>query len=355
MIRFASPEILEWLWLVPVLAVLAFVVERRSRARLKSAFGQKATTFLSASVSPRRRRIKVILKLLVFACFVVALARPQLGKSLQEVKVRGIELVIAVDVSNSMLAEDIKPSRLAAAKSELMRLIDMLTGDRVGIIAFAGSAALISPLTTDASSLKMFIESLATNSVGTQGTNFAAAINEAKDAFARGGIENDEQAQVTKVLLIVSDGEDLEEGALKLAKDYAGQGMRIFAIAFGTERGGPIPIRDERGFLSGYKRDKNGQNVISQVRGDFLRELAQAGRGSFHHAGALGGMEAKRVKEDLDKLEKAEFASSMATNYDERFQVPLALGLLLAFLDWLIGEKRRIGRVWKGRFEVAEP
>lgn len=355
MIRFASPEILQWLWLIPVLAVVAILFERRGRSKLKREFGDKAANFLSSSVSTRKRRIKLALKLLALACFILALARPQMGKSLQEVKARGIELIIAVDVSNSMLTEDIKPSRLEAAKSELMRLVDLLPGNRVGLIAFAGSAALISPLTTDTSSLKMFIESLSIHSVGTQGTNVAGAIQEAKDAFERGGIESDEQTHVTKVLLIVSDGEDHEEGALKLAKQYANEGMRIFTIAFGTERGGPIPVRDERGFLSGYKRDKSGQNVISQVRGNFLRELAQAGHGSFHHAGTFGGMEAKRVKEDLDKLEKAEFASSLAVNYDERFQIPLLIGILLAFIDWLIGERRRVGRIWKGRFEVTEP
>lgn len=355
MIRFAAPEILQWLWFVPVLLVLAVISERRARAKLKREFGDKAANFLGASVSTRKRRLKLVLKLLALAFFIVALARPQLGRSLQEVKVRGVELIIAVDVSNSMLTEDIKPSRLEAAKSELMRLIDLLPGNRVGIIAFAGSAALISPMTTDAGSLKMFIESLSVDSVGTQGTNVAAAIEEAKDAFERGGIENDEQTHVTKVLLIVSDGEDHEEGAIKLAKQYADQGMRIFTIAFGTEKGGPIPVRDERGYLIGYKRDRNGQNVLSQVRGDFLRELASAGRGSFHHAGVLGGIEAKRIKEDLDKLEKAEFASSLAMNYDERFQIPLFIGLMLAFLDWLIGERRRVGRIWKGRFEVAEP
>ena len=353
MIRFATPEALQWLWLVPILGAGSIAFARIGRRKLEKAFGDKVTPFLSASVSPARRRLKLMLRLLAFSCFVLALARPQLGKSLQEIKVRGIELVIAVDVSNSMMAEDIKPSRLDAAKSELMRLIDMIAGDRVGIIAFAGSAALVSPLTTDASSLKMFVESLSPESVGTQGTNVAAALQEAKDAFDRGGVENDEQVRVTKVLLIVSDGEDHEAGAIKLAKAFANQGMRIFSVAFGTERGGPIPVRDERGYLSGYKRDRNGQNVISQVKGDFLRELAQAGRGSFHHASA-GGMEARRVKEDLDKLEKAEFASSMATNFDERFQVPLVLGLILAFIDLLLGERRAQGRIWKGRFEVSE-
>lgn len=352
MMKFADPVYFKWLWLIPLILILSTVFARRSRARLKKALGEKTAPFLSSSVSESRRRVKLTLKLLAFTCFVVALARPQFGKSLQEVKVRGIELVIAIDVSNSMLAEDIKPSRLEAAKSELMRLIDMLAGDKVGIVAFAGSAALISPLTTDVSSLKMFIESISTQSVETQGTNISAAIEEARDAFERGGVENDENVRVTKVLLLVSDGEDHEAGAIKLAKKFAND-MRVFTIAFGTERGAPIPMRDDRGYLSGYKRDKNGQNVLSVVNGAFLKELAEAGRGSFHHASA-GGMEAARVKQDLDKLEKTEFGSSMATNFDERFQWPLALGLIFAFLDLLIGERKAPGRIWKGRFEVSE-
>jgi Ca-activated chloride channel family protein len=198
----------------------------------------------------------------------------------------------------------------------------------------------------------MFVEGLSTESVGTQGTNFKAVMDEAKTAFDHGGIDSDENIHVSKVLLLISDGEDQEPGALEMARKVADDGMRLFTIAFGSERGAPIPIRDERGFLSGYKRERSGQNVISKVNADFLRQLAQVGRGSFHHA-TSGGMEAKLVKEDLDKLEKKEFASTLETNYDERFQIPLLIGFLLTLIDLLIGEKRSTGRIWKGRFEVA--
>lgn len=351
--RFAQPEAFQLMWLIPIMWIASIAFEKRARKIMTQALGEKLTPFLSASVSNTKRRLKFVLVLLAMVCFVFALARPQSGQSLQEVKLQGVELMIAIDVSNSMLAEDVKPSRLQHAKSEMMRLLDLLSGDKVGVIAFAGSAVLISPLTTDKSSLKMFIESLSTESVETQGTNVTKALSEARAAFDRGGIENDDTSRVTRVILVLSDGEDHEKNAITEARKLADDGTRIFALAFGSEKGAPIPIRDERGFLREYKRDRNGQNVLSRVDGKFLRELAETGKGAFHHA-TFGGQEAKLIKADLDKLQKSEFASSLATNYDERFQIPLILGLVFALLSLLVGERRAAGRIWKGRFEVAE-
>ena len=351
--RFANPFVFEYLWLIPIILIASLVFERRGRKIMQKAFGEKLTPFLTATVSPTKRRLKLILKLLSLSSFILALARPQMGASLQEVKAQGIEIMIAFDVSTSMLAEDVKPSRLAYAKSEISRFLDLLSGDKVGLVAFAGSATLVSPLTTDKSALKMFLESLSPESVQTQGTDFRKALNESRRAFERGGADTDDATKVSRVILIVSDGEDQEEGALAEAKKLANDGTRIFALAFGTEQGAPIPLRDERGFLRGYKRDRKGENVISKVNGDFLRKLAQTGQGSFHHA-IFGGQESKLVKADLDQLQKAEFASSLATTYDERFQIPLALGLLFVLLDLLTGERKGAGRIWRGRFEVSE-
>ena len=353
MMRFANPAAFQLLWFLPIIWVLMVVFEKRGRAAITKAFGENISPVLTASLSVKRRRLKTSLRMLALAFFILALARPQMGQSTQEVKATGVEIMIAFDVSNSMLAEDMKPSRLQYAKTEISRLLDLLAGDKVGLVAFAGSATLVSPLTNDKTALKMFIDSLTVESVQTQGTNVKKALNEAKKAFDRGGLESDESLRVTRVILVVSDGEDQEQGALDEAKTLATDGTRIFALAFGTERGGPIPLRDERGFLRGYKKDKNGQNVISAVKGDFLRELAAAGQGSFYHA-VFGGQEAKRVKEDLDKLEKAEFNSSLATSYDERFQIPLLIGIILALIELLVGERNReAGRLWRGRFEVS--
>lgn len=351
--RFANPSAFQLFWFIPLCLVIAYFFERRMRSQITKAFGTKITPFLTASVSRPRRLSKIFLKMGALACFITALAQPQLGKSLQEVKSTGIEIMLAVDVSNSMLAEDVKPSRLAFAKSEIERLLNTLSGDKVGLIAFAGSSVLVSPLTNDKSALMMFVDSLSPESVQTQGTNIRRALDEASEAFQRGGTENDEKVRVSRVILILSDGEDQEIGALEEAKKLAGEGTRVFTVAFGTERGAPVPVRDERGFLRGYKRDQAGQNVMSVVKGDFLRQLAQAGQGSFHHA-SFGVNQAKQLKDEFDRLEKAEFASSLATNFDEKFQIPLAIGIVLALIDLFLGEKRKTGRIWRGRFEVAQ-
>lgn len=351
--RFASPEAFQLLWLIPVIWLASMAFDRKLKKVLQKAIGEKLAPFLSSSVSKSRRNLKLILKLAAFAFFVTALARPQLGQALQEVKVQGVELVIAFDVSNSMLAEDVKPSRLQHAKSEVNRLLDALAGDKVGLVAFAGSSVVLSPLTVDKGSLKMFVDGLTPDSVETQGTNVTKALDEARGVFERGGTESDETTRVTRVILVVSDGEDQEKGALEQAKKFAEDGTRIFSLAFGTEKGAPIPSRDERGFLRSYRRDRGGKEVITTVKGDFLRELAETGHGSFHHA-TFGGQEAKLIKADIDKLQKSEFASSLATSYDERFQIPLLIGLLLLLLDFLLGERKAPGRIWKGRFEVSE-
>ncbi len=350
--RFAHPEWLMLLWMLPALWFIAIVTSRRARARLNKGLGERMAPLLAKQVSPGRRKLKAVARSLALALAIVALARPQSGKGLSEIKVRGVEMMVAIDISTSMLAEDVKPSRLQFAKAELSRLLDSLAGDKVGLVGFAGSALLLSPLTNDISSLKMFLDSLSPYSVATQGTFVMQALQEAADAFERGGTDDDERTKTTRVILVMSDGEDQEKGALELAKKLASQGIRIFTIAFGTERGGTIPIRDERGYLRSYKKDKSGKEVVSTVKGEFLKELARVGQGSFHFA-TFGGNEARAVKADLDKLQKSEFASSMTTQYEERFQWFLIASLIFVLLDLLIGEKGRGDRVWRGRFEAG--
>jgi Ca-activated chloride channel family protein len=352
MFRFANPDALLLLWLLPVLIVWVVWMQRRAARRLRKAYGERLTDFLASSVSTRLRRLHLALKVAALVCLILALARPQMGQTLQEVKVTGLEVMIAFDVSQSMLAEDVKPSRLEHAKSEVNRLLELMPTDRVGLVAFAGSADLVSPITTDKSALKMYIDGLRPESVAIQGTDVRKALRESRQAFDRGGIESDETQRTTRVILVLSDGEDHEPGAIAEAKKLVEEGVRIFTVAFGTERGAPVPLRDERGFLRNYLKDRNGQNVISAVKGEFLRDLAQAGRGSFHHA-TFGGAEARAIKADLDKLEKTEFDSMLQTNYDERYQLPLFVGLIIALLSLFLGDRRRAGRIWRGRFEVA--
>ena len=351
MMRFANSEYLYWLWIIPLLVMAWAWTGRNVQKEIEKVFGGQLSRFLTSSVSPFLRRVHLILRLSALALLIIALARPQMGMSLQQVKLQGVEIVVALDVSNSMLVEDIKPSRLEYAKVEISRLVEMLSGDKVGLVAFAGSAVLLSPITSDKSALKMYLDGVGTESVERQGTAISKALKEAKGAFERGGIESDDANKTTRVILVVSDGEDQEDDAIAEAKKLSGEGVRIFTLAVGTERGGPIPIRDERGYLKAYKRDQSGQNVNSQVKGSFLRQLADVGRGAFRHASS-GGAEAATIKAELDKLEKTEFDSSVQTNFDEKYQVPLFLAMLLILIDIALTDRKWKTGIWRGRFEV---
>lgn len=350
--RFADTSILYWL---PVaLGMMLFIAWwlRRAYARIGQVLGKKMAPFLTSSLSLSKRRTKLILQTFCLIFLILAWARPQMGQSVQEVKSQGVEIIFAVDVSQSMLAEDVRPNRLEFAKKELQRLVDLLPGHKFGIVAFAGSAALISPISTDPSAIKMFIEGLNVESVSAQGTNFLAALQESMDAFKRGGVQKDEVNKVTRVILITSDGEDQEPGALAEAeKIVTEEGVRIFSVAVGTEKGAPIPQRDGAGYLRGYKKDRAGQVIMSATTGDALQALANKGKGSFYH-GTFGSNYLQSLTEDIGKLEKAEFESSMAVQYDERYQVFLAIAVLLGLLELLLGERRKEFRLWRGRFEV---
>lgn len=351
MFRFENLAAFNYLWLIPVIIIVGFIFDRMSRKKMETAIGSRLYPFLSSSVSRKKRSIKTTLQVLAVLCFVLALARPQMGESQQEVKSEGVEIIFAVDVSESMMAEDVKPSRLTQAKAELSRLVDLMPGNKVGIVAFAGSAALLSPLTNDPGAIKMYLESLEPSSVSSQGTNFTDALKTSKDAFERGGVTTDETVKVTRVILIASDGEDHEPGALDEAKKMAGEGVRIFSLAYGTEKGGAIPVRDGMGFLKGYKKDRQGQTILTTVKGDALRALAEAGQGSFYFA-TFGGDQTKLLVEDISKLEKAQFDTTMAVQYEERFQTILMFGIIIALLELFLGERRNSFLFWKGRYEV---
>lgn len=349
--RFENHAAFYFLWLLPTLWLLNWFFARRSAARIAAQVGNRLYPFLTSSVSLRKRRLKSILQSVAIFFFVLALARPQMGQSMQEVKSEGVELIFVVDVSESMMSEDVRPNRLEQVKTDLSRLLDLMPGNRVGVMAFAGSAALLSPLTNDPNATKMYLESLSTTSVSTQGTSFEEALRLAADAFKRGGVSEDDTSKVTRVILIASDGEDHEPGALEAAHKLAEQGIRIFTLAYGTEKGGPIPIKDGMGFWKSNKKDRSGQTVITSVKGDELRALASSGEGSFYFA-SNGGNHIKSLADDLTKLAKSEFESKMAVQYEERYQWFLILGILCAFAELFLGERRSAFRIWKGRYEV---
>lgn len=349
--RFESPDHLIWLLAAPGVMALFYFYYRRWQIVSKRSFGERVVPYLIQNFSAQKAFIKAVCMSLALVFFVLAWARPQMGKGQAEVKSEGVEIMILLDVSNSMLAEDVRPSRLEHAKKEIIKLLDMMSGDKVGLIAFAGSAVLLSPLTPDKAALKMFIEGISPNAVETQGTEIGKALEEAKDAFMGGGVEASDKARVTKVALVISDGEDHEPGTEKIAKDLTDNGIRIFTMAFGTEAGGKIALRDNRGTLRDYLKDKQGQVVVSKVKGDFLRSLASLGQGSFYHV-TFGGNQMNALKEDLDQLEKAEFDTMIAASYEEQFQWFLIVGIIFAVIDLILGNRKKIPAIWKGRFPV---
>lgn len=351
--RFENPAALQLLWWIPVMAVLATFLTKRQAKQFSAQLSAKLLPLLTASVSRQRRRVKLALELAVLALFALALARPQSGESKQKVKSEGVEVMLLVDVSQSMLAEDVRPSRLELAKAELNRFVELSGGDKIGLVAFAGSAVTLSPLTNDKSALKMFLDSMSTTAVTTQGTDFKRALQEAKTAFERGGVDPGDDGQVSRLVLIASDGEDNEPGAIELARDLASSGVRIFTLAFGTERGGQIPMRDERGNLVGYLRDKTGKEVVSKVNDSTLKELADVGKGQFYQV-TFGGSNIKTLLADLARLQKAQFDDAEVTSYNEDYQVYLALAIFLALIEIAFAERRSKGRLWQGRFEVAK-
>ena len=351
MFRFENPSQFIWFGVLPILMVLFFVSVRLLKKRLSAQLGPRVAPLLTASISWNKRRWKLFLQCLVLALMIVALARPQMGQSQQQIKSEGVEIMFVADVSESMMSEDARPNRLSQMKSELTRLVDLLGGNKIGLIAFAGSATVLSPLTNDPNALKMYIDSLSPLSVSSQGTNFQAALSEADEAFNRGGIGQDPATRVTRVIVVVSDGEDHEPGALELAHKLSSQGIRIYTMAYGTEKGGPIPERDSLGFLKGYKKDHKGQTVITTVKGEALTELAKAGQGEFFFA-SLGGNHLQRLVNALDTLEKTQFESQVATQFDEKFQIFLDLALVMALIEVILGERKTPFRLWRGRFEV---
>lgn len=347
-----QPNAFYLLLVVGLFVAFYFVFERYSFKKLEKYFGQKVTSYLTQSVSHNKRRAVMAMQALGLIFVVISLARPQVGESQQEIRSEGVEIIVLADVSESMLAEDVRPSRLAQMKIELSRLLELMPGNKIGIIAFAGSSALLSPLTTDPNALKMYIDSLDTDSVSSQGTNFEVALSYAKEAFERGGVTQDTQSRTTRVILIVSDGEDQESGAIEAAKQLAQQDIRIFSIAYGTEKGGAIPARDMRGNMIGYKKDSKGQTILTQVHGNFLKSLAEAGQGQFYFA-YVSGDHLRKLTADIDNLEKSQFQSNTMAQYDEKFSYPLVVGTLLLMLSVIISDRNRQASVWKGRYEVS--
>ena len=296
---------------------------------------QFADEDLFEKLSPEKSSFKSILKMLTFliglAFLIVSLTNPKMGTKLETVKRQGVDIVFALDVSKSMLAEDIAPNRLEKAKQIITKIIDKLGSDRIGIIIYAGNAYPLLPITTDQGAAKMFLQSASPNMVSSQGT----AINEAIK-LATSYYNNDEQTN--RFLFIISDGEDHQEDASSAIAQATKEGIKTYTIGIGTEKGGPIPLKD-RGVLQGYKKDSKGEVVITKMNENTLKEIANNGNGKYF----LGNRTQETVdyvEEILVKAEKSEFESTKFSDYKDQFQWFIGLGLLFLILDALMLEKK---------------
>lgn len=331
MVRLANPDYLYGLLLIP-LFILLFWLMRRWRKNALQRFGEASLVKnLLPDASSNKPWIKFVLFVVAFALVIVGIADPQIGTKLEEVKREGVDIMVALDVSNSMKAQDIKPSRLDRSKQAISRLIEKLQNDRIGIVIFAGQAYVQLPLTSDYGAAKLFLNTIDTDLVPTQGTSVGAAIEKATNSF-------DKNSKKHKALIVITDGEDHEEDAMKAAKEAVDQGIIIHTIGMGSPGGGPIPTY-KNGNPSGFLKDKEGNTVVTKLDETILRKIALTGKGQFVRASnSEDGL--NKILAEINKMEKRNFGTKMFTDYEDRFQYFLAAALLFLLLEIFIGERK---------------
>jgi len=331
---FAHAPMLHLLWLLPA-AVLFFAwTARRRRRDLNRFIGPELSVRLAASVSRRRRRWKTIFILLALFTALLALARPQYGRKLRMIQRKGIDIVIALDTSDSMLAEDIRPNRLERAKREISSLIDRLRGDRVALVAFAGEAFVQCPLTSDYEAAKMFLDII--DQSLEPGTAIGKAIHTSTAVFQ-------DKERKYKAIILITDGEDHRSDPLVEAEKAAQEGVRIYTIGVGSPGGVPIPIRDEGGDLVEYKKDRRGETVLSRLDEIALQRIALKTGGRFYRA-TTGEMELESILEELENMEKKELASQEYDLREDRYQYFLLATVILLAADVALGDRKRRGK-----------
>lgn len=313
-----------------ILLLFAMLVFWQKRTQKKFA-DKELLKKLSPNRSLGKSVLKVVILSLAIASLVIALVNPQFGTKMETVKREGVDVVFAIDVSKSMLAEDIAPNRLEKSKQLVTQIINNLASDRVGIIAYAGSAFPQLPITTDYAAAKMFLQSMNTDMISSQGTAIKEAIELATTYF------NDEE-QTNRVLFLISDGEDHQGEIEGIAEEAARQGIRIVTIGVGTAKGGPIPIK-RNGVIQSYKKDNQGETVITRLNEKTLREIANEANGKYV-SGKVTGEVVDQVTEILQNMDKKEFESQQIAEYKSQFQWFLGLGLFFLLLDILLLERQ---------------
>ena len=340
MFRFEDITYLYLLAVIPVLALLRFMMTRTQKKRLKKFGDPQLVRQLMPDVSRWRPAVKFWLLQAALALIIVMLARPQFGTRISHEKRQGIETLIAMDISNSMLAEDVTPSRLDRCKMMVENLVDNFTDDKIGLIVFAGDAFIQLPITSDYVSAKMFLADIQPSMIRTQGTDIALAIRKAQNSFTQ-------EENIGKAIIVITDGEDHEGGAVEAAKEARKKGMRVYVLGVGSDGGSPIP--DGNG---GYMKDRSGNTVMTRLNQDMCRQIAQAGGGAYIHVDNNSDAQ-RQLDNELAKLAKKETESTVFSEYDEQFQAVGILVILLLIAELCILECKnpllRNVRFFKGK------
>ena len=328
MFRFEDPIYLYLLVLIPILAIIRFVSYRNQRKRLRKFGDPELLKELMPDVSRFRPSVKFWLLLGAWALLIVMLARPQMGTKISHEKRVGIETIIAMDISNSMLAEDVVPSRLDRSKMMVENLVDHFTNDKIGLIVFAGDAFVQLPITSDYVSAKMFLSSIDPSMIATQGTDIAQAIEMATHSFTQ-------EEGIGKAIIVITDGENHEGGAVEAASAAKDAGMRVYVLGVGSSKGSPIPIPG----TDDYMKDNTGNTVMSALNEQMCKELAQAGGGAYIHVENNSAAQ-DQLDNELDKLSKKETTATLYSEFDEQFQAFGLLALLLLVLEICVLDRR---------------
>ena len=328
--RFAHPEYFWGLLIIPVLTFL-FIWSRIMRRQAIKRFGNEETLkTLMPSVSGPRPVIKFIILQLAIISVLIGITRPQFGSKLKKTKREGIELFIALDVSNSMLAEDIKPNRIERASRAITRLTDRLKNDKIGLIVFAGDAYIQLPLTTDYNSAKLFLSTVTPEIIPRQGTAIGSAIDLALKSFTP-------DTKASKAIIIITDGENHEDDPVTAAKSATENGVVVHTIGMGLPQGVPIPVMVDG--QSEYRKDREGKVIITKLNEQMLQDISAAGKGTYVRANnAQVGLD--EILDEINKMQKTEMESKIFSEYEDQFQYFFALGLIFILLDLLILERK---------------
>lgn len=333
MIRLENPQFL-YLWiLIPIFYLFHYFYIKNKKKKLAKFAENKTQQIIIPDLSIGKQYLKFTLWNLSFFFLVLALSNPQKGTSIEKKERTGTDLMVCLDISNSMLAEDLKPNRISRAKQALTQLINQLEGDRIGVVVFAGTSFVHLPITSDYTAAKTFIEVIDTKLIENQGTAIAESLEKAYSAF-----ENQNETNRSRSIILISDGEDNEDGAIDVTKEIAKDGVVVNTIGLGQTEGTPIPIYDRHG-RGDFKRDGNGNIVLTKLNETLLKDIAKEGNGVYIRANNTSiGLD--NILARINKMEKNEYEAVAYKNYDSKFYVFAIIALFFLLLEWVIFEKR---------------